>query len=181
LSGAASANTIGTDLRRITATEIIMAITRRSILLGTSAALCLTQARMASAKSTIKVTKDPGCGCCDAWADHLRKEDFTVDVVESAKLNQLKARLGIPSDLRSCHTAEVDGYIIEGHVPAKAIRRLLTERPQLRGLAVPGMPVGSPGMEVEGRPADTYSVISFGPAGQQIYTRFEGAKELSAN
>lgn len=157
-----------------------MPITRRSILLGATAALSLTQARIASAKSTIKVTKDPGCGCCEAWADHLRKDDFAVSVVESAKLNQLKARLGIPSDLRSCHTAEVDGYVIEGHVPAKAIRRLLTERPQLRGLAVPGMPVGSPGMEVEGQPAETYSVIAFGPAGQKIYARFEGEKELSA-
>jgi hypothetical protein len=167
------------DLRRITATEIIMAITRRSLFLGTTAALLLAQARVASAaKSTIKVTKDPNCGCCDGWADHLRKEEFSVNVVEDTKLNQLKARLGIPSDLRSCHTAEVDGYIIEGHVPAKAIRRLLAERPQLRGLAVPVMPVGSPGMEVEGQPADTYSVIAFGPAGQKIYARFEGAKEL---
>lgn len=155
-----------------------MGLTRRSILLGTAAALCLTQSRAASAKSTIKVTKDPGCGCCEGWADHLRKEDFTVDVVESAKLNQLKARLGIPSDLRSCHTAEVDGYIIEGHVPARAIRKLLAERPQVRGLAVPGMPVGSPGMEIEGQPAETYSVIAFGPAGQKIYARFEGEKEL---
>lgn len=159
-----------------------MGLTRRSILLGGATALLLAQARVASAaKSTIKVTKDPNCGCCEDWADHLRKEDFTVNVVESAKLNQLKARLGVPADLRSCHTAEVDGYIIEGHVPAKAIRRLLTERPQVRGLAVPGMPVGSPGMEIEGRPAETYSVIAFGPAGQKIYARFEGAKELPAS
>jgi len=83
--------------------------------------------------------------------------------------------------LASCHTAEVADYMIEGHVPAKAIRRLLTERPQVRGLSVPRMPVGTPGMEIEGRPAETYSVISFGPAGQQIYARFEGTKELPAN
>jgi hypothetical protein len=159
--------------------EIIMVMTRRNILLGT-AALLFAQAGGASAKSTITVTKDPDCGCCEAWADHLRKEDFTVNVVETAKLNQLKARLGVPSDLRSCHTAEVDGYVIEGHVPARAIRKLLAERPQLRGLSVPGMPVGSPGMEIEGQPAETYSVIAFGPAGQKIYARFEGEKELPA-
>jgi hypothetical protein len=160
-----------------------MAMTRRSILLGTTAALLFTSANIAVAakSSTIKVTKDPNCGCCDGWADHLRKEEFKVNVVEDAKLNQLKARLGVPSGLRSCHTAEVDGYIIEGHVPAKAIRRLLAERPQLRGLAVPGMPVGSPGMEIEGQPAEIYSVIAFGPAGQKVYARFEGAKELPAN
>ena len=159
-----------------------MGPTRRNMLLTTTAALLLAPARVThAAKPTIKVTKDPNCGCCDAWADHLRKEDFTVNVIESTKLNQLKARLGVPADLASCHTAEVAGYIVEGHVPAKAIRRLLAEKPQLRGLSVPGMPVGSPGMEIEGRAAEIYSVISFGPAGQQTYARFEGAKELPPN
>ena len=90
----------------------------------------------------------------------------------------IKSRLAVPTALSSCHTAEVDGYVIEGHVPASAVRRLLAERPSATGLAVPGMPVGSPGMEVPGSPDETYDVILFGPTGQKIYARYKGMREL---
>ena len=83
----------------------------------------------------------------------------------------------MPQALAACHTAEVDGYVIEGHVPAPAIKRLLSERPQAKGLAVPGMPIGSPGMEVEGSEPEVYPVVLFGPAGQRIFARFRGAQE----
>jgi hypothetical protein len=101
-------------------------------------------------------------------------------VTETAQLNRIKARLGVPDALASCHTAEVDGFIIEGHVPAGSVRKLLSLRPNIRGLAVPGMPVGSPGMEVEGTPPDTYDVIAFGPSGQRVFARYQGARELPA-
>ena len=84
----------------------------------------------------------------------------------------------MPRELGACHTAEVDGYVIEGHVPASAIKRLLGERPPVRGLAVPGMPVGSPGMEVQGAEPETYDVIAFGPDGQSRFARFKGSDRI---
>jgi hypothetical protein len=124
------------------------------------------------------VTKDPSCGCCRAWAEHVRAAGFPVEIVESASVARLKARLGVPQDLAGCHTAEVGGYVVEGHVPAAAIRRLLEERPAATGLAVPGMPVGSPGMEVEGSPPETYEVMLFGPSGRRRFARYRAAEEL---
>jgi hypothetical protein len=121
------------------------------------------------------VTKDPSCGCCGAWVEHVRKAGFAVEVIGSAEVNRLKVRLGVPQSLASCHTAEIGGYVIEGHVPADAIKRLLTEKPRAKGLAVPGMPVGSPGMEVEGVEPDTYEVVLFGPSGQTTFARYRGA------
>jgi len=133
-----------------------------------------------AAQPKITVIKDPNCGCCTAWATHLRETGFDVTLIDNPQINRVKAKLGVPSALASCHTAETDGYVIEGHVPADAIHRLLRDRPKVRGLAVPGMPIGSPGMEVEGTPPETYSVIAFGPGGQFVFARYEGARELPA-
>jgi len=126
----------------------------------------------------IAVSKDPSCGCCGGWVDHLKAEAFEVDVTETADLEPVKARLGVPSALAACHTAEIEGYVVEGHVPAAAIRRLLAERPQARGLAVPGMPVGAPGMEVSGAAPERYDVMLFGAFGQRVFARFEGTREV---
>jgi hypothetical protein len=93
-------------------------------------------------------------------------------------VNRAKIRLGVPQALAACHTAEVDGYVIEGHVPAAAIKQLLAERPQAKGLAVPGMPVGSPGMEVEGSEPEIYAVILFGLSGQRTFGRYRGATPI---
>ena len=155
-------------------------ITRRSVVTGLcAAALAGTFVpSWAQGSPKVVVTKDPTCGCCSGWVDHLRASGFTAEVVESSEINRVKVRLGVPQDLASCHTAEIDGYVIEGHVPAPAIRRLLAERPQARGLAVPGMPVGSPGMEVAGTEPETYDVILFGPGGQRRFARFRGAHEV---
>lgn len=154
-------------------------VTRRSVVTAFCAApLAGTSLRSwAQGSPKIVVTKDPTCGCCGGWVDHLRASGFTAEVIESPEINRVKVRLGVPQDLASCHTAEIEGYVIEGHVPAPAIRRLLAERPLAKGLAVPGMPVGSPGMEVEGSQPETYSVILFGPAGQRTFARFRGAVE----
>jgi hypothetical protein len=98
---------------------------------------------------------------------------------ELVELNAFKAKLGIPADLRSCHTAQVENYVLEGHVPALALKHLLQERPQnVTGLAVPGMPIGSPGMEMSGTPSDVYSVMIFGPSGRREWAKFRGAMPL---
>ncbi|MEQ9661163.1 MAG: DUF411 domain-containing protein [Parasphingopyxis sp.] len=108
----------------------------------------------------VTVHKTPTCGCCNAWIDHLREAGFAVETIDVADTTPVARRLGVPDDLRSCHTAEVDGYAIEGHVPASDIRRLLIERPTAAGLSVPGMPIGSPGMEMGGQ-RDSYQVMRF--------------------
>jgi hypothetical protein len=154
-----------------------VALTRRAAI-GLSTFAFVAGARSSSARDrTITVTKDPNCGCCTHWVEHLRTAGFLVQVRDTKELNRVKARLGVPSDLAACHTAEVAGYLIEGHVPAAAIRRLLSERPKAKGLAVPGMPVGSPGMEVPGTEPEEYKVILFGSE-RRTYARFKGATEL---
>lgn len=140
--------------------------------------LSLSRSLRAETLPMVTVTKDPGCGCCDGWADHVRGAGFPVRVIESADAFSLKQRLGVPVDLSSCHTAEVDGYVIEGHVPAAALRRLLAERPQAIGLAVPGMPAGSPGMDVPGVEPEQYEVLLFDASGRRAFSRFDGAQEI---
>jgi hypothetical protein len=100
--------------------------------------------------------------------DHLRANGFTVEEVAVDDLSTVKSQLGVPPQLEACHTATVGGYVIEGHVPAEDVKRLLAERPATRGLAVPGMPLGSPGMEVPGRNGDPYDVMSFDQKGETI-------------
>ena len=124
----------------------------------------------------LTVTKDPDCGCCGGWVEHMRDAGFTVAVVESASLNKMKARLGVPASLASCHTGEIAGYVIEGHVPAAEVKRLLAEKPSAKGLAVPGMPVGSPGME--GGHEDSYEVVLFGPTGRRVFARYVGPRRV---
>lgn len=111
------------------------------------------------AAPTIEVHSDPNCGCCGAWVAHLEEEGFTVNHQRHHDMRTIKVTQRVPPELASCHTAIVDGYVIEGHVPASDIQRLLVEKPAVTGLAVPGMPHGSPGMET-GR-VDDYAVISW--------------------
>ena len=122
----------------------------------------------------VKVWKDPSCGCCSGWVEHLRGSGFTVEAIDTADLAAVKTALGVPDELAACHTAKIDSYVIEGHVPAAAIRRLLAERPAALGLAVPGMPVGSPGME--GGTPQPYDVVLFAAASSRLYGRFIGAE-----
>lgn len=124
---------------------------------------------------SVTVHKDPNCGCCSGWVAHLELNGFRVQVVETTELNRVRTRLGVPFDLAGCHTAEVENYVIEGHVPASALKRFLTERPRASGLSVPGMPNGSPGMTGE---YEEYEVTLFGPSERRVYARFKGEKEL---
>ena len=121
-----------------------------------------------AAAPRITVAKSPTCGCCSAWVEHVRAAGFEVDArnVSQTSLDALKVQAGVPAELTSCHTAQVEGYFIEGHVPAGDIQRLLAERPDALGLTVPGMPIGSPGMEMgnEREPYDTIIVMRDGSA-----------------
>lgn len=111
----------------------------------------------------MQVFKSPTCGCCATWVRHLRDNGFKVDVTEQADMTPVKQRFGIAPRHASCHTAVVDGYVVEGHVPAADIARLLRERPQIKALVVPGMPIGSPGME--GPDAERYEVLALDASG----------------
>jgi len=118
-----------------------------------------------AAKQTIVVYKSPTCGCCEDWVAHLRREGFEVVTHDQIDMNAIKTKFGVPGELASCHTATVANYVVEGHVPGDVIVRMLKERPPITGLAVPGMPGGSPGME--SAPKVPYSVIAFDAAGTQ--------------
>jgi hypothetical protein len=128
-----------------------------------------------SSDADFVVYKSPTCGCCNGWIDHLREAGYTVEAVDIPGYQDLQDRKraeGVPGDLGSCHTATIEGYTIEGHVPAESIERLLRERPDIKGLAVPGMPIGSPGMP--GRNPRPYDVIAFTEDGQtSVFERAE--------
>ncbi len=113
---------------------------------------------------TVLVYKSPTCGCCNGWIEHLRAAGFTVDARNTTDIMPVKRDSGVPVQMSSCHTAIIDGYVVEGHVPADQVKRLLAERPDLAGIAVPGMPTGSPGME--GPNAKPYEVLSFTHSGE---------------
>ncbi|WP_461469763.1 DUF411 domain-containing protein [Pararhodobacter sp.] len=124
-----------------------------------------------------EVWRDPNCGCCGGWIAHLRTEGFSVTDHRVASVGAYRQRLGTPSDLLSCHAALVEGLVIEGHVPAFAIRRALAERPEgVVGLAVPAMPLGTPGMEIEGVAPEVYDVIAWRADGSHFpWLRMRGA------
>jgi hypothetical protein len=153
-------------------------IARRSLLCGAVTVTLVGALPARATSSTMFISKDPNCGCCAGWVAHVRAAGFDTRVHEVSDLAPLKARLAVPPALASCHTAEIGGYVIEGHVPAAVIKRLLAERPTAIGLAVPGMPVGSPGMEMPGAPGESYDVMLFGPSAQKVYARFKGAQEI---
>ncbi|MDG2049590.1 MAG: DUF411 domain-containing protein [Myxococcota bacterium] len=122
----------------------------------------------------IQVYKTPTCGCCGNWVNHLRAAGFDVKTTDLPDLTALKRSNGVPQSMASCHTALVGGYVIEGHVPASDIRRLLKERPRVAGLAVPGMPMGSPGMEhPDPRRHEAFEVIAFGTPAASGFEVFE--------
>lgn len=125
-------------------------------------------------RPVVDVYKSRTCGCCAKWVEHLRAQGFTVRTTDTEELASLKAKHGVPGPLQSCHTAVVDGYVIEGHVPAADVQRLLRERPRIAGLAVGGMPIGSPGMEVASGRTEPYDVVAFEKGGTaRVFARHE--------
>lgn len=124
-----------------------------------------------AADEKVVVYMDPSCGCCGKWAEHMRENGFAVQEVTTSQMSLVKSEAGVPPALGSCHTAQVGGYVIEGHVPASDVRRLLAEKPALMGISAPGMPLGSPGMEGP-YPAERYEVIGFDAEGAaSVYSR----------
>lgn len=138
-----------------------------------AAAFILSACTVAAQAAPYVMYRDPNCGCCHKWAEHIRA-DMEAEVVmrEDVPMPEVKAALGVPADLVSCHTMKVEGYVIEGHVPAAEVARLLREKPaDVKGLAVAGMPIGSPGMEM-GEHTQPYQVIAFGDFGQRVYASY---------
>jgi hypothetical protein len=118
----------------------------------------------AAAKPHLAVYKSPTCGCCGKWIEYMRSKGFTATATDLADVSPIKIRNQVPARLQSCHTSLVDGYVVEGHVPAEDVRRLLKEHPAIVGLAAPGMPAGSPGMDVPSSPP--YDVLTFDKGGR---------------
>lgn len=127
----------------------------------------------AVAQSAIVVHRDPGCGCCESWAEQAREAlSRPVRMIDSPNRAAVAQSYGVPVDLGSCHTTLIDGLAFEGHVPLADVRRVLASKPKgVRGLAVAGMPLGSPGMEVPGMKPQSYEVVAFGPSGKRIFAR----------
>ena len=123
------------------------------------------------AKPHVVVYKSATCGCCLKWVEHMKANGFNVTATDVPDIEVPKRAHGVPPSLESCHTATIGGYVVEGHVPADSVQRMLRERPAIAGLAVPGMPAGSPGMEVPGY-KDAYAVMAFDKAGKSsVYER----------
>ena len=145
---------------------------RRIMLLGLGGTLFTAPhsalAAPASSFAAVKIVLSPTCGCCKGWVAHLQQHGFRTGIEEVPEINARKTAARIPAAFWSCHTGFVDGYFIEGHVPADDIKRLLIERPRARGLAVPGMPIGSPGMEVPNVAADRYKTLLVGSDDQAV-------------
>lgn len=138
----------------------------RTSLVGSAALAVAALPATAFARAPIAITvyKSPSCGCCAKWVEHLEKNGFAPAVRDMENVDEVKDTFGVPNALRSCHTASVGKYVVEGHVPAADIQRLLREHPAIAGLAAPGMPNGAPGME--GGRTDRYDVIAFDRAGK---------------
>jgi len=148
----------------------VHSINRRNLLIG-AASLALAMPALAANYPPVAAYRNPGCGCCEKWAESLRQAGFTVTMEDDASLDERRAKLGVPANLAGCHSATIGDYVIEGHVPAEDIVTFLEKKPEARGLAVPGMPVGSPGME-SSEPAESYDVFIFTADGKsEVYAR----------
>lgn len=152
-------------------------LNRRSFVSAMTAAALPLFCFPAKAEPAMLVHRDANCSCCEAWVAHLRSAGINTTVVNEANMNAIKTRLRVPDALMSCHTAEIGGYVVEGHVPAKAVLRLIHERPDAIGLAAPGMPVGSPGMENSGA-NETFDIMLFSSNGTTPYGRYRGAEAI---
>lgn len=146
---------------------------RRTLLLSGLAAVALGGRARADDRPVMMVYKSPTCGCCGDWIDHVEAAGFRVAVQNMPDVTSVKTQFGVPQELWSCHTALVGDYLVEGHVPAEDIARMLTEAPRITGIAVPGMPAGSPGMEVPGY-SQPYDVYAFSPDSRAVVASYPG-------
>ena len=144
---------------------------RRDVLISSAFAVLgfAGVAHAGAGRPAITLYKSPGCGCCTGHAEHLRAAGYVVTEIESRDQAAIKARYGVPGELEGCHTAVVGNYVVEGHVPAEAVDRLLRERPAIRGIALPGMPDGSPGMS--GTKREPFVIYAFGAGAPSVFAR----------
>ena len=145
---------------------------------GTNSAATTAATTAGTAATPVEIWKDPNCGCCHDWMEHMQAQGFSFTVHNTGN-NAVRAQLGLPQKLGSCHTALVGGYLIEGHVPASDVRKLLQQKPKALGLAVPGMPVGSPGMDgtVYGNRRDPYDVLLVARGGStKVFSSYNKSK-----
>lgn len=145
--------------------------TRRSLLLlaltiGLAWAGNVWTAAQSSAKPQMTVYKSSTCGCCEKWVEHMRANGFEVKAIDVDDIDKVKKERGVPDAAASCHTATVNGYLVEGHVPADAVKKMLQEKPAIAGIAAPGMPMGSPGMEMPNGQKEPYTIVSFDKTGK---------------
>jgi hypothetical protein len=148
-------------------------MTRRTLLAALSLAALLVATASAQAPALTKMTvyKSPTCGCCAKWVEHMKKAGFDLAVTDTDNVSLIKAEHKVPSNLAACHTAIVNGYVVEGHVPDDVIRKMLAEKPKISGIAVAGMPMGAQGMETEGVP-QSYDVMAFDATGaSHVYAK----------
>ncbi len=144
-------------------------ISRRSLLgmaLAAAAPLAAGVRLSAQAKPQMTVYKSSTCGCCSLWVEHMQANGFAVKAIDVEDVDKVKKERGVPVSAQSCHTGIVNGYAVEGHVPAAAVKKMLAEKPAILGIAVPGMPMGSPGMEVPSGQKDKFDVVAFDKAGK---------------
>lgn len=123
------------------------------------------QAQPKPSRVAVTVYKTPTCGCCSKWVEHMKGNGFDVKAIDLESVDHVKRANGVPGNMESCHTALVGGYVVEGHVPAASVQRMLREKPAIAGIAAPGMPVGSPGMEIPNVKPEAFSVMAFDKAG----------------
>ena len=142
-----------------------------ALVLFSSAAAACTDASAAAPQMTVYAT--PTCGCCKAWVEHMKESGFTVQVVYQDDLSAIKAKHNVPEELMSCHLGVVENYAFEGHVPADVVKRVLLERPAILGVAVPGMPMGAPGMEMPNGHVQPYEVFSFDESGPKAVYEYK--------
>ena len=138
---------------------------------------CPAAAMAATNGEEVVVFRSAYCECCEAWESHMAEAGFVVQDHIADDIDGIKEAMGVPADAVSCHTASVAGYVVEGHVPAASIQRMLRERSEIKGLAAPGMPMGSPGMEVDGMTADPFSIFSIAKNGTMVEFDFYGSNE----
>jgi len=151
----------------------LLALVAAVVALGAAGLWAQAQRSATASAVSVDVFKSATCGCCAKWVDHMKAAGFTVHVtdLQEPELQSIKDRYGVQPNMRSCHTARVNGFTVEGHVPASEVKRLLNEKPDVVGITVPGMPLGSPGMEVSGVTPQPYKVYSFDKSGaSRVYS-----------
>lgn len=154
-----------------------MNVLRRHFVAGTIAGITLFATGAAAATGTMAIYKDPQCGCCEQWAEAMEAAGYKVKLRDEADMSAIKTRFAVPAGMEGCHTAVIDGYVVEGHVPLEAVRKLLSERPDIAGITVPGMPAGSLGMGDDPQAAyDVYTIAKAGSAQSTIYYQVRPAK-----